>query len=950
MRIRKLLTGLMLSLGIVTTFSLLNVNAESDGIIDIGAGKECLYGEFNTVSSATSYDAYVKNSTDSESEYTKLNSELVRVSNSLVRIDAVGLSEGSYNLKFVPKNGDAEIANKVIEVSDISVEADDRSGYAHFNYTDGVGAYNDDGTLKTGATVYYVSESNKNDLKDYITNTNGPTVIRIIGTIGAPSWNKIEYKDDAADAGTSYTVGNTTVTKNGSKDYSIVIKNSNGDELKASETTQETLIANGYNTLDGSYAEFDEGILTSKITCKSGEYDSYFNMMDIKNKSNITIEGIGNDANIDQWGFTWKSCTSIEIKNISFTNYPEDACSFEGAGKDYELRNVNSFTSTRYWIHNCTFNRGRNVWDVSKEQDKHEGDGATDFKRTAYVTLSYNKYVNTHKTGLIGGSDNQMTAAITFHHNWYNNCESRMPFARQANMHMYNNYYETSTGSTMQIYAGAYAFIENCYFKSDNKRFTLGNEYFKVPSEGTVLDGVTYFRKTGSGYVIEALTVGAQFDSKSKLNGVEYYEHRVPAIKSVGNYFDGGNTGATISNVDRYATVENNCIFGDDFDTNSSIFYTNYILDTNVEDLDDKIPTVAGVGKMSTTSYTVVGGNTDDEDPTVSYNNKSTARVLDDDFSVEKNIEDTTSLPTNPGIYKRIVTGKESGSGDISLTYSNSSLYLSDNHTKDTLNAYYIFGDINKYNSGIVNYAISVTIPQSGNWKFINYIVGNKEYSVGSVTIDNKKYLGWYDGSNWQQIQTTEFAANSKHLFTLKVNYDDSNVILDIDGDYSEVAFDITSAIDGIRFVTASGERSFYVNSISIEKEVNTTKLGYQLGKYTSGQTEYKALRIVGKFEYEDLLDSIDDIDTIQVDISLVNTNSEKYKTANQKVNDIYKSLKLSNGTIIAPEVDYTRYYYVVVKGITSSHNGYKINATTTITLKNGTVINCSGFSYTINI
>ena len=40
----------------------------------------------------------------------------------------------------------------------------DRSGYAHYNYYSGVGAYNNDGTLKQGVQVIYVTDSNKDSI------------------------------------------------------------------------------------------------------------------------------------------------------------------------------------------------------------------------------------------------------------------------------------------------------------------------------------------------------------------------------------------------------------------------------------------------------------------------------------------------------------------------------------------------------------------------------------------------------------------------------------------------------------------------------------------------------------------------------------------------------------------------------------------------------------------
>ena len=47
-------------------------------------------------------------------------------------------------------------------------------------------------------------------------------------------------------------------------------------------------------------------------------------MMDVKNKSFINIEGIGENAEIFQWGFIFLKCNSIEIKNLILNGYTEN--------------------------------------------------------------------------------------------------------------------------------------------------------------------------------------------------------------------------------------------------------------------------------------------------------------------------------------------------------------------------------------------------------------------------------------------------------------------------------------------------------------------------------------------------------------------------------------------------------------------------------------------------
>ena len=488
------------------------------------------------------------------SSYVEVDKELVRKNNNIIRCDILGLSEGSYTVKII--NGSEEIEKQ------IAVSKDDRSGYAHFNNTAGVVAYNNDGTLKSNATIVYVTDENKNSVtatingKSYTGLSNilqnqskstKPLCIRLLGQISAATWNQLYVN--------SYTTATTTT-----------VKGANGSYLELKNYSEDDLITGGFNTLNTTTYSKLNG-LTNKIKYDSSkkEFDSYYNMMDVSNAKNVTIEGVGSDSEIFQWGFTWKSCSSIEVKNITFTNSPEDACSFEGssqtATKTDTSKDLSILTSSNFWLHNNTFNIGKNYWDVCSEQDKGDGDGSTDIKYVKNVTISYNKYVKTHKTGLVGGADNHLSANITFHHNYYENCKSRMPFARQANMHIYNNYYSNSTGTTMQIYAGAYAFLENNYFENDNHAFTVDARGYKA----------------------------------------------TPAIKAYNNIFSNSKytDGATIVTT-REAEVKNGNLFNSSFDTDSSFFYYDSVnkkskVDNMIEtkNVPSYVPLHAGAGKLT---------------------------------------------------------------------------------------------------------------------------------------------------------------------------------------------------------------------------------------------------------------------------------------------------------------------------------------------------------------
>lgn len=505
------------------TSSTINVKA-------VGGYEEGAYIEFDRLNDtvASDYTVLYKPSANGASDYKAIDSQLIReMKDGSIRADIVGLSVGNYDIR-------VKVNNYVEDRSNIQVTAYDRSGYAHFKYENGVGAYNDDGTVKKDAVILYVTEETKNTVSLKIGNStyngianilaksgnlNGkPLIVRVLGTVSAATWNKIDYKE-------MYNL------KTGEKitDTNKIVDKNNKAIPTGKSLSQAEILSAGYNTLDTSvYSELEGLSSTMKWSSKDNEWDSYWNMCDVGYASNITVEGVGTDARLFQWGFTWKVCSSIEVRNLTFEDYTEDACSFEG-GTDSTT--MDGFDSNRIWVHNNAFLEGKNYWDVCPEQDKHEGDGATDFKKNAYITISYNHYFENHKTGLVGGGDSQTTACLTYHHNWYEKCSSRLPLARQANIHIYNNYYDGTTGENMSLRAGAYALVENCYFKN-----------------------------------VKAPIVTKIGDSKKGI------------VKVVNCTFDGCSISSdykdkTVFVVSRTTIVDNDNVYAKDFDTNPNVFY-----------------------------------------------------------------------------------------------------------------------------------------------------------------------------------------------------------------------------------------------------------------------------------------------------------------------------------------------------------------------------------------
>lgn len=164
-----------------------------------------------TGSSSDQYNVYYSNG----GSYTQIDSMLIRQYSDHFRADAVGLKEGTYTLKVVNKSGEEKIT------SSLKVSSYDRSGFTFSSkspsYEKGTGAYNDDGTLKSGAKVLYVTEKTKtsvtmeingktytgiSDITQQIKDKNKcpPVAIRIIGQVSLSDLS-------CSDMSSAYAIG-----------------------------------------------------------------------------------------------------------------------------------------------------------------------------------------------------------------------------------------------------------------------------------------------------------------------------------------------------------------------------------------------------------------------------------------------------------------------------------------------------------------------------------------------------------------------------------------------------------------------------------------------------------------------------------------------------------------------------------------------------------------------
>jgi len=167
----------------------------------------------------------------------------------------------------------------------------------------------------------------------------------------------------------------------------------------------------------------------------------------------FTFEGVGDDAVTNGWSFCLKTATNVEIRNIAAMN------NNSVNGDDFGLQQDNDHV----WIHNNEMYYG----NAGSDADQVKGDGAMDIKKSTYVTVSYNHFVDNGKSSLLGLSEGTTTGLyVTYHHNWFDHSDSRHPRVRFYSVHVYNNYYDGvakyGAGSTM----GSSLFVEGNYYRN----------------------------------------------------------------------------------------------------------------------------------------------------------------------------------------------------------------------------------------------------------------------------------------------------------------------------------------------------------------------------------------------------------------------------------------------------------------------------------------------------
>jgi len=189
----------------------------------------------------------------------------------------------------------------------------------------------------------------------------------------------------------------------------------------------------------------------------------------------VTLEGIGDDATLYGYGICMKRTKGVEVRNVGIMLFGDDAISMDT-------------DNYHNWIHNCDFFYGA----PGSDADQVKGDGSIDMKyRSTLTTIAYHHFFDSGKVMGCGGATKEETnLLITFHHNWFDHCDSRCPRLNHTTAHIYNNYYDGVSVYGVGCTEVSNAFIEGNHFRNVQRPMMIAGQgtdrvYASDPEKGT---------------------------------------------------------------------------------------------------------------------------------------------------------------------------------------------------------------------------------------------------------------------------------------------------------------------------------------------------------------------------------------------------------------------------------------------------------------------------------
>ncbi|WP_369247878.1 polysaccharide lyase family 1 protein [Streptomyces sp. R41] len=229
--------------------------------------------------------------------------------------------------------------------------------------------------------------------------------------------------------------------------------------------------------------------------------------------ANTTIVGVpGTKAGITGGSLQVKSVDNVIVRNLTFS--ATEDCFPQWDPTDGDDGNWNSAYdavtlrgATHVWADHNTFTDAPDFDSANKKYYGREfqiHDGDLDITNGSdLVTVERNQFTNHDKTMLIGSSDTDSTGKlrVSIHHNVWKGIIQRAPLARIGQIHVYNNYFDTTT---LNGYAPLYTINSRA-----KAQVVAEDNYWKVPTGGKVaklLSGDGTGSVAGSGNLVNGTT------------------------------------------------------------------------------------------------------------------------------------------------------------------------------------------------------------------------------------------------------------------------------------------------------------------------------------------------------------------------------------------------------------------------------------------------------------
>lgn len=430
--------------------------ADSVSVLQSVGFAEGIYATWSAVSGADGYNVYV--------DGVQIDSMLIRQYSGYMRADAVGLKAGSHTMKIVPVVNGKEDSSKASETK-ATAYAHDRSGFGWVNGTSS-GAYNEDGTLRDGAVVIYVTDDNKDSVTVTFPNKKGV---------------------DTELTGIQNII---TGLKNNSYAPPVAIR----------------FIGNITDPADMPKGD----LMVDTAVC------------------GLTIEGIGNDTTFNGFGLVMKNSSNVEARNIGFMNCDSsegDDCGLQQKNDHIWVHNCDFFygdagsdadqvkgdgaldTKTSTYVthsYNHFWDNGKcNLQGMKSESTEnyityhHNWYDHSDSRHPRIRTCTVHIYNNYFDGNAKYGVGVTMGASAFVENNYFRNCKYPMLISEQGSDEITGGTFSSETGGIIKAFnnyiEGAKSFVTYSENNTDFDAYVVSDRNETVPSDVTAKNGGTSY-------------------------------------------------------------------------------------------------------------------------------------------------------------------------------------------------------------------------------------------------------------------------------------------------------------------------------------------------------------------------------------------------------------------------------------------------------------------------